>query len=647
MSDGLTNDSFGNSQLSLFPDLGFESRSPDGKARTSSPTGSYSTSLDDASQSSKSNSPTHQRPTFNSGNSISPRSELPSEAASPTSASKSVETSLEEVIQSLSGPSIHSSRQAQPTPATRFLSATAAGLENVDTLGILTPTIRENSSTQEALDETVKLCAVDGELFGRTFFPKTLRQRSPDFHATIWSLINSTARLVNIQVFRGGGKTTLLRLFMAHRIAYGISHTILLVGKSEAHAVRSLSWIRRQIQYNLRFTQIFNLKPGEKWAGNEITVYHGVDEYPITIIGMGLSGSIRGVNVDDYRPDLIIVDDILDEENSATEEQREKSARLVFGGLVPSLTPRSEDESAKLVLLQTPQDEQDLSMKALQDPQWKSARFPIWTRETEDLSIMHQVSAWPARWPSVELQKDKANAIDTNVYATWAREHELRPIKSEFLAFRSEWREYWDELPKDGFNVIAIDPVPPPSEVAVKKGLQNNDYEAFVVLRIAKGGYYIVEAIQNRGHEPEWTIAKFLELCLRYNPRNIYVESVAYQRVLAWILRRAMDRQHRWWAVREVEHKIKKYTRILDAIHGPASNHRLFFPRSGAQDLIAQYEKYPDVAHDDLLDALATAITQATRHFWQDAEDEDDGGLTVLNPFGAARGTLLISGDAP
>src|SRR5262245_22185504 len=123
--------------------------------------------------------------------------------------------------------------------------------------------------------ELIKLCAADSDFFAHTFFPKATRAISPPFSKQIWSALeNPKHRLLNIEVFRGGAKTTRLRIFTAKRIAYGISRTILYVGASESHAVRSVQWLRSQIEPLIgadgtaqpsAFAATFGLRPGKTW----------------------------------------------------------------------------------------------------------------------------------------------------------------------------------------------------------------------------------------------------------------------------------------------------------------------------------------------------------------------------------------------
>src|SRR5687767_9692013 len=175
------------------------------------------------------------------------------------------------------------------------------------------------------LDEVVRLGAVDSEFFCQTFFPKTFRQTSPPFSRRIWNALESPAhRLVNVQSFRGSAKTTRLRAFALKRVAYRLSRTVLFLAASEPKASQSIQWVRAQIERNALLTGAFGLEKGVKWHETELEIRSTVDGTTSWIKGAGISSSIRGINFDDYRPDLIILDDVIDDENALTLEGREK-----------------------------------------------------------------------------------------------------------------------------------------------------------------------------------------------------------------------------------------------------------------------------------------------------------------------------------
>lgn len=487
------------------------------------------------------------------------------------------------------------------------------------------------------LKELVQLCAVDGLLFARTFFPNTVRQESAPFHRDVWKLLDSTDRLVNMQVFRDGAKTSLLRMYTAKRIAYGLGRTILYIGKSEGHAARSVNWLRTQVEHNRQYNSVFQLRPGRKWQDTECQIYHAAEERPIWILGVGITGSIRGINLEDFRPDLIVIDDVIDEENSATAEQRNKIEDLILGALKGSLAPVTESPDAKMVMLQTPLNKEDASCKALVDPEWVSRVFGCWTPDTVDLTLDQQESAWPARWPSSVLRKEKEAAVARNKLSLWLREKECKLISPETSTFREEWLKFYELSPEAHSMqvVMCIDPVPPPSEKQIAKGLRTKDFEAFAVVGKHNGDYHLLDYSLNRGHTPEWTVSEFFRLGLKWHPKRILVETVAYQKTLEWFLRKAMQHQRKYFVIQGIDDKRKKYDVITDGLSGVSSNGRLFV-RADQHEFITQFRSYPDVNNDDLIETVARCVIELEGPKYDDYGDawqdvmQDESGIPAL-----------------
>ena len=481
-------------------------------------------------------------------------------------------------------------------------------------------------------EDLVQYAAVDAELYCQSFFPKTVRQPFAPFHHEVWETLESPARLVNNLLFRGSGKTSHCRLYTSKAIAYGVSRTILYTGKSEGHAIRSTSWLKANIEANHTWTQTFGIAKGSKWQDTEfeIQVGGGGDMPPIKIwvMAAGITGSIRGVNRDDYRPDLIVLDDVLDDENAHTAEQRNKIENLVYGALAESLAPKSEAPHAKMIALNTPQHKEDFAVKALKDPGWLSAVHGCFTKETTHLPVEFQESSWPERFTSAELRKEKHSAAARNMLSVFQREKECKLSSAETASFRTPWLRYYTRPPEGMVNYYAIDPVPPPSDAALSKGLHKNDFEAHVIWGVHGRDRYLLDYKLMRGHEPTWTIKTFFELQQKWRPVSTVVEVVAYQRVLSWLLKQAMDQQRQWYAIEELTDRRKKFTRIVTAHNGPASAGRLLI-KPEQTEFLEQFSQYPDVAFDDLLDASAMALTKCEGIFVT-----SEGGIKHINDLG-------------
>jgi len=458
----------------------------------------------------------------------------------------------------------------------------------------------------------------------------------------VWDrlLDDTSIRYLNLVAPRGFAKTTKLRVFAAKRIAYGLSHTILYIGASEDHARRSIMWLQRNIANRdpstgafvpTEFARTFGLRPGAKWNETEIEIYVGVDERPVWILGAGITGNIRGINFDDYRPDLIVIDDGLTDENTATPDQRNKVNDLVYKALKESLAPRSDEPNAKLVLLNTPHNPDDLTGIATKDPLFVSARFSCWTPETEDLPVEHQRSAWEHVKPTLDLRKEKLAAIQMNRYSSWAAENECKLVTAERSAFRVNWLRYWDEdaqRPPPMFCVVAIDPVPPPSDVQLAKGLNKKDFETVGVVGRFRGNYYLLDYEKNRerGHNPDWTVMTAFGLASKWRAARLVIQGINYERVLKYVLEKEMGRQRRFWPVNTLAgDKRSKFNRIVSTLQGPASQGRFFISKTHS-DFIAQFETYPAIPHEDLLDMVALGMSDLVNPYLELADDDWSSG---------------------
>lgn len=445
-------------------------------------------------------------------------------------------------------------------------------------------------------NELVQLAAVDNRLYERVFFPKAFRQASPRFHAEIDDALSGNNRYVSIKVFRGGAKTTKLRSYASKQIAYGVAHTILFVSNSQDHAAKSIEWLKRNVEFNRKWADVYGLRPGAKWTGTDIEILHGVAGYPIRVMALGITGQVRGVNIDDYRPDLIIVDDADNEETTGTAEQLKKTSDLFFGALAKSLAPASEAPHAKMVQLQTPLTGGDLSDVASKDPQWLSLTFGCFDEKGE--------SRWPERFSTAELLADKAAHIRRGQLALWMREMECEIVPEGGAAFLAENIRFYDLLPLSGVYIITIDPASSDSKTA--------DDQVAMVCCLSGSKVYVVEYSAEKGELPDALCATIMEYCARYPILGIYAEAIGYQRVLATFLEQEMRRQRRFVPVHKVQDQRNKANRIVQAI-GRASGYGLLYVRETHGKLLTQYYRYSPKSkeHDDVVDALAMAIDTA------------------------------------
>ena len=451
-----------------------------------------------------------------------------------------------------------------------------------------------------SVEEAVRIGAVDTLFYGRYFFPRTFRQKSPSFHRRICNIIERQGnRYVTVAVFRGGAKTTLLRVITSKRIAYGAARTILYISKSEDHAVKSVKWIKRRVEEQGTWARAFGLVPGPKWSETEIEIKNVITGETVTLIALGITGQTRGINVEDYRPDLIIVDDANDEENTATVDQREKISDLFFGAIAKSLASEVDAPLAQLILLQTPLDREDLVAQTIKDPRFVSEVCGCFDESGK--------SVWEDLYPTPSLVAEKDGYIGRNKLSIWLREMECKLVSPESSAFKAEWLQKWDLLPEGGVDYIGVDPTPPAREGAIVRLSHLDDAAIVVIRRYPTGAIYLRDYYVTKSPNPEEFAVKFMEMVMTFRPLLTGIETILFARVLKSFIDLKMRERAFFFPLISVEDKRKKDVRIRQAITGPAS-HRMLYVHASHTQFIEQFSSYPDTRHDDLLDALSIAI---------------------------------------
>lgn len=489
------------------------------------------------------------------------------------------------------------------------------------------------------LEELLNTGAVDPAFFYQHWFPRTCRQKFSSIHYEIFdALDNSNIRFFNEIIARDLAKTSIARMFMARRISYNVSRTILYIGASEPKANQSIRWVKRQVEWNTPWASFFRLRKGAKWTENEIEVFHGTDEQPIWILGVGItSNSIRGINFDDYRPDLILCDDVLTDENCNTEEGRQQLNKLLGGAVKNSLAPRVDNPNSKMILMNTPQHKEDYAQLCKQTVEWVTIEHGVWTQLTADLPIDEQISVWEDRHPTLDLRQQKRDAEQTGQLGNFMREKEVKLTSPQNAAFRKSWLKYYDEpgaaLPPRGTIVISIDPTPPLAPHAVAKNLQQKDFQAVAVCMRSKGNYYLLAYDQIKGHVVEWLTQTIIKMIAQFHPIKVIIETNAAQVAIGILLKQALERQRIYIFIDFKQNTSQKYNRIVSALSGIGFAGKLYCSRTHS-DFINNFELYPEVSHDDLLDAVASGMSDLTNPMLEDeSQDSYFGNEQMSRPL--------------
>jgi len=305
-----------------------------------------------------------------------------------------------------------------------------------------------------------------------------------------------------------------------------------------------------------------------------------------------------------------------DEENTATEEQRKKTADLFFGAIKNSLAPPSECPMTKMVLLQTVLNPLDLVSLCDKDRQWQSLRISCFDDNGQ--------STWPQRWSTAELKEQKQGYIDKGMLALWMREMESKTINDDLAAFNEKELRYWDEeengvggsMPEGGYTFLSVDPVPPPKDELNVKIKASHDNAVVSALRVVNGAVYIGEQYSCKSPDVTEFIGQIFLMAAVWKTKVVVCETVLFQRVLRWAIQQEMVRRREYLTVIPIEDKRSKPSRIRQEIKAYCSARQLYVSKDNT-GFLGEYWGYPFVQHDDFLDSVAIGLMHINPHMLQ------------------------------
>jgi predicted phage terminase large subunit-like protein len=240
---------------------------------------------------------------------------------------------------------------------------------------------------------------------------------------------------------RGAAKTTWGNtIFLSWLSAMYPDIRIGLVSNTSTQSNDFSRAIRWTYQSNPRFIEIFGdcVSPG-KWTDLEwlhaASKWHGSKD--VTLFSVGVGGAVIS-----KRFDILLLDDVLDEENTQTPEAREKVETWFYKTLMPCLVP-----DGVVIALGTRWAEDDLYGKLMEKPEkgGKGWRSLVVSALHEDRKTGTVTSYWDSHWPVWRLQ-DKRIELGTPLFLC-AYQNDVRGLMAGSV-FLKRYYQYFDQLPE-------------------------------------------------------------------------------------------------------------------------------------------------------------------------------------------------------
>lgn len=191
--------------------------------------------------------------------------------------------------------------------------------------------------------------------------------------------------------------------------------------------------------------------------------------------------------------------------------------------------------------------------------------------------------------------KEQRKVLGPYIYAN---QYQNEIIPSDDQDFKKSWLKYYEEVPRNVYTFIFLDPAISQQSTA--------DFTAYVVVSVDADGFWYVREAKRQRITATQTISLLFDLHRIYKPMCIGVETVAYQQAILHFLDEEMRRRGVVIPVTGIKRgpDRSKEQRILSLV--PRFEWGRMLLTKGLVDLEDELAKFPRSRYDDLLDALSS-----------------------------------------
>lgn len=481
--------------------------------------------------------------------------------------------------------------------------------------------------------------------FGRTYLPHYFEQPSAPFHEALDKLLSGNyteddlvewaeefgieahtgdvdLNLLAICIFRGGGKSVLAILCdVLRRISHGLDPYIIIGSDTLDQAASQLEDIKDEIASNEKIKADFgNLKPDKGlWRSAELiqrtdgrVVWREgriITTNKIRVDAIGAGGKMRGRRHGQKRPTYIILDDLDNDENVVTKEQREKKWNWVTSAVEPARDPHV----GRIVVIGTiihfdcviaravrVTDEENVRL-------FTSIKFAAMRRNEDG----DWVSNWESRFSTKVLLK-KRGLLGARKFGA---EYMNDPRDPETQIFKPDDFVYYSPIELESRKLIRILYVDP-SKGKRGKGRKKSDFSGFAdvladpIERISRVKNAFRKRLSPNAAKVE--IVAWIKRALE-EPYQVefWVEENAFGDILGEMFQAELRRQGIDIVVHTLLHMTEKEAR-LERHSIRTETGGVQFPdkwenESRRPEWFSEYDDFPAGAWDDTIDAIESA----------------------------------------
>jgi len=377
----------------------------------------------------------------------------------------------------------------------------------------------------------------DYDFFVTQYFPHYAKSKSAAFHIKFANKVKNSKNIrAQYRVFRGGAKSVHSDIIIPMWLkiqSVREYNTMVLIGANNDAADNLLGDLQAELQFNQRYIHDF----GEQyqmgtWQEGNFTTKDGCTHF-----ALGIGQKPRGLRKGAFRPDLIIIDDVDDDEMVQNESRVNKLVDWIIRSLVPTMDKGQGrviqannliHEKSVTAKLAAKWMESETKMKALQkklNRKLKGAAAIEYFIMDIPIRDMHGNPTWPEKYSLDDILQIEIDAG----YAAFESEYMNNPITEGKIFLKEWWR--FEKLPPVGnvTNLIAYldggfkNTGTSDSKALVLLGLVGRTYRTYKVycgaasrMEMVEWHYDLYQWLEERNAKAVWYMEEVFLLDLLY-----------------------------------------------------------------------------------------------------------------------------------
>jgi predicted phage terminase large subunit-like protein len=425
------------------------------------------------------------------------------------------------------------------------------------------------------------------------------------FHRELCNFVqDNTKKKKLILIPRGHLKSTLITIgYSVFKIINNPNIRILILNATWQMAVDFLTEIKNHLTKTERLQELF-LEDGKPWLAENPTEW-SQDRITLQRTNQNIKGPTvwaAGIesNLVGSHPDLIIFDDVQVRENTQSREQIEKVI-LRYKDALDLLEP-----GGQLIVIGTRWVEGDFYSWLMDKDNEIHRSYDIMVKTAYEGNIQTG-EEFKALWPEKFTKKELEDRLREKGSYEFSAQYMNNPIPEEDATFKRSQFQYFnffDIRGKEMTKIMTIDPAISEAKTA--------DYTAIVVSGLDMFGNIFVLDIIRKRMNPSEIIETIFDLQSVWHVNQIGIETIAYQKALAYTLKEEIQKRKRYLPITEIKSHDKSKDQRIKGLQPSYEAKNVWHRDKKELPNIVYLEDellaFPRAVHDDIADAFSMQL---------------------------------------